>query len=123
MLPQEMLDRYDGSNGLEVFRIMEARGVFISAMPDPQTWAGGIISHEELEVVRDVLRPAERRIVKAHLLRVVEDGDGEGSSGLAMVLRPVAKTGAEAGAGAGAGAGDGDGDGDGAILRTALADL
>eukprot|EP00038_Savillea_parva_P010451 m.190409 g.190409 ORF g.190409 m.190409 type:complete len:543 (-) comp18030_c0_seq1:84-1712(-) len=80
-----MIELYDGTNGNDVYRQMaKESGAFHSPWPDPQTHKGGLASEAEVEHVRRVLHPAATKIIKAHLVDVMEDGPQD----VLLQLRP-----------------------------------
>jgi len=81
----DTLEAYDGTNGEEVLRLMAKKNWFHSAVPEPGTFMLGMCSEEEMGIVREALGPAGERVVRAHLLDVVQKSAGE----LAMSLRSV----------------------------------
>lgn len=66
---------FDGTNGLEVLKALEAQGLLHSAVPDPGSFALGTCSNTEIKVVKNALSPTQEKVIKAHLMDVVsEDG-------------------------------------------------
>lgn len=51
---------------------MTNRRFFHSAVPDPQHFQLGICSEHEIRVIKDLLSPPNEKIVKGHLIDVVE---------------------------------------------------
>jgi hypothetical protein len=84
----QMLQMYNGDNAREVLDEFERRGFFHSAIPGAEAWSLGIAAVEEIDVIRQALRPVEQKIRKAHLLAVVDDPDDEGQA--LLKLRSVA---------------------------------
>jgi hypothetical protein len=68
---------------------MAKDGFFHSAIPSPSSFVAGVSSVEEIATVKRVLHPAESKIIKGHLVDVVdaENCDGSGGQILQMVVQ------------------------------------
>jgi len=69
----EMIAAYDGTNAREVMVKMEGRGFVHSAIPDAGSFILGVCSQEEVSLVKEALRPPEEKIIKAHLVDIVDE--------------------------------------------------
>jgi len=70
----EALEGYDGNNALEHLSQLSKHGLVHSPFPDPHSFVLGMCSTHEVDVVRAVLSPADKKIIKGHLLDIVDDG-------------------------------------------------
>jgi hypothetical protein len=83
----DMLEMYDGSNTAEVYAKMAEAGYLHSPIPDPKNFILGLLSQEEADVVASALSPAEERIIKSHLVDILDDTGDETT--LRMVLQSL----------------------------------
>jgi len=80
-----MLEMFNGENAKEVYQEISRTGFLHSAIPDPGSFMIGVCSAKEIELAQMALAPAERCIIKAHLIDVVQDAD----AGPALWLRSL----------------------------------
>lgn len=94
----DMFDKWDGSNGPEVYRAMGEKGHLITPIDGATCFVAGQVDPEEVATMRAALSPAAERIARAHLLDIERaDGGGDGGDGrgggatgaLRMRLRPI----------------------------------
>ena len=83
----DMLEMYDGENAAEVYAKSAEAGFLHSPIPEPVNFVLGVLSQEESDVVAAALTPAEERIIKSHLVDIVDDTGDDGT--LRMVLQSL----------------------------------
>ena len=71
----DMLELWDGTNEKWVYAELARRGAMHSAIDDPANFVLGICSEQEIEAIRAVLSPPEQKVLKCHLMDVVDDGE------------------------------------------------
>ena len=69
----ELID-WDGVDALGHLRALQERGLVHSSVPDPQSFVLGLCSEEEIAVQRAALSPADTKVIKGHLLDIIDTG-------------------------------------------------
>mmetsp|Transcript_120279 Transcript_120279/g.190500 ORF Transcript_120279/g.190500 Transcript_120279/m.190500 type:complete len:527 (-) Transcript_120279:75-1655(-) len=67
-------EKWDGSNTQETYRAMAELGFMHSVVPEAESFMIGICSSAEVQAVRTILNPFEEKLVRAHLVDIVADG-------------------------------------------------
>ena len=70
---RETFTMYDGTNGLETLKELGKKGFLHTPIPGAASFALGISSTEEINHVKKVLQPSNEKIIRAHLLGLVDN--------------------------------------------------
>lgn len=67
----EMMDRFDGTNSIQIAKEMEQVGFLHTAIPDARSCNLGVCSSWEVESIRETLHSAPNKIIKGYLKDIV----------------------------------------------------
>ena len=84
----DILEDFNGDNEQEVYLKAASKGWMHSAIPNPSSFVLGICSEEEISVVKNVLSPANEKIIKGYFVDI-QDTDSQTGHRATMILQDL----------------------------------